>query len=120
MARSYKNERLKIKTELDINKRREEGARHNIKSNKDASMKYFSYFFYIIIGWLLYRVCIDYKTLEKPKSGLFHHRYGGSVCGEFIEAPCGITLKKCSDDKEYYCLRDVNAEFDKVSKGKKK
>jgi hypothetical protein len=50
---------------------------------------------------------------KKNTSGTFHMKFGGAVCGEYIETACGITLRNCSDEKEYLCMHDVSVALDK-------
>ena len=62
------------------------------------------------------QVIMHMQVKTKPRSGLFYMKYGGAICGEFHNTSCGINLKKCADDKEYYCLQDVSAVFDEEAK----
>lgn len=55
----------------------------------------------------------EQETKKSNTSGTFHMKFGGAVCGEYVETACGITLRKCSDEKEYLCMHDVSVALDK-------
>ncbi len=38
---------------------------------------------------------------------VFYTKYGALLCGTWSMGECGIHLKDCMDEREYFCLHDV-------------
>lgn len=50
------------------------------------------------------------KPVEWKDLKVYYMRYGGMPCAEIEFHECGVTLKKCTDAREYYCVHDVAVE----------
>ena len=76
----------------------------------------FIYFLLFAIFFILCGVLLRVVLSEQPKKqtpGIFHMKYGGAYCLEFFVTSCGVTLKGCTDEKEYHCMQDVSIQLDK-------
>jgi hypothetical protein len=71
------------------------------------------FFLVVFIG-----INLGIKFSQKPKQEqkiykIYHMKYGGAYCSHFVTYSCGVTLRDCTDDKEYYCMQDVSVEMDR-------
>jgi hypothetical protein len=67
-------------------------------------------FFVLLLGFMLNDFAKERTQKPKSEYKIYHMKYGGVYCGEMTWNHCGVFLKKCTDDKEYYCMQDVSVE----------
>lgn len=49
----------------------------------------------------------DHNAPEWADMKIYYIKYGTVACAEISGGACGITLRKCTDGRQYYCMQDV-------------
>jgi len=70
----------------------------------------------IFLGWAASRERIP--KIERYGEGVYYTGFGGIYCGSMEVTPCGITLKKCIDERVYLCMHDLATKEEYIKEEK--